>query len=86
MDIPVGSQIFDLCFAPKQQVVFTAALNGEIKAFEYDDDGQHQHKFTLRPNKKSCRGLAISAEELYAVGKAKSLMSVLLRRSSVLIH
>jgi WD repeat-containing protein 55 len=77
-DIPVGSQLFDFCFAPSAPVVFTGLLSGEIKAFSYDEQGQHAHIWSVRPSKKSCRGLAISAdgERLFAVGKAKALTYV----------
>jgi hypothetical protein len=74
-DIPTGSQVFDLCFAPNNQRVYAGLLNGEIKGFSYDEQGQHETRFILRPTKKSCRGLAINNDgtQLWAVGKAKSL-------------
>ena len=74
-DIAVGSQIFDLCFSPTSATVYAGLLSGAIKAFGYDDQGQHEAKFTIRPTKKSCRGLATSEDgiHLWAVGKAKAL-------------
>lgn len=74
-DIPVGSQIFDLIFHPNASVVYTGLLTGEVKAFSYDEQGQHQEQFALKPSKRSCRGLAISSDgsQLWAVGKGKSL-------------
>lgn len=86
-DIPVGSQIFDLCFAPAQPLVYTALLSGEVKAFAYDEQGQHEHKFTIRTSKKSCRGLSLNKDgnKLYAVNKAKSLVYVGICRSHVYV-
>lgn len=74
-DIPVGSQIFDLAFSPTSSTVYTGLLSGEIKAFSYDEQGAYQSLFTLRPSKKSCRGLAMSDDgsRLWAVGKSKAL-------------
>jgi hypothetical protein len=78
-DIPTGSQIFDLVFAPDAPRVYAGLLNGRIRAFAYDEQAQHEDVFTLRPSSKSCRGLAISADgkQLWAVGKAKALVCVL---------
>jgi hypothetical protein len=75
-DIPTGSQIFDVCFAPNSHHVFAGLLNGEVKCFSYDEQGQHAPAFSLRPAKKSCRALAVSEDgaNLWAVGKAKSIL------------
>ncbi|KAL4251007.1 WD repeat-containing protein WDR55/POC1 [Abortiporus biennis] len=77
-DIPVGAQIFDLVFHPTSSVVFTGLLTGEIKSFGYDEQGNYDEKFSLRPSKRSCRGLTMSAEgdKLYAVGKGKALHTI----------
>jgi WD repeat-containing protein 55 len=77
-DIPVGAQIFDLVFHPNHSTVYTGLLTGEIKAFTYDDQGQYEDSFSLRPSKRSCRGLSIDQDgtRLWAVGKAKSLLYV----------
>jgi hypothetical protein len=74
-EIPTGSQIFDLCFAPAAPVVYVGLLSGEVKAFGYDEQGQHTRHFAVRPSKKSCRGLAISEDgaKVWAVGKSKAL-------------
>ena len=78
-DIPVGAQIFDLAFDPTHPTVYTALLNGEIKAFTYDEQGGYESKFTVRTSKKSCRGLTMSEDgaQLYAVGKGKAFQWVL---------
>ena len=74
-DIPVGAQIFDLAFHPTHSTVYTGLLSGEVKAFGYNDQGQHQTKFALKLSKRSCRGLAINDDgtKLWAVGKGKGL-------------
>ncbi|OSX57398.1 hypothetical protein POSPLADRAFT_1185890 [Postia placenta MAD-698-R-SB12] len=77
-DIPVGTQIFDLIFHPTDSIVFTGLLTGHVKAFGYDEQGNHDSKFAVRPSKRSCRALAISDDgsRLWAAGKAKSLYTI----------
>lgn len=74
-DINVGAQIFDLVFHPSHSTVYTGLLTGEVKAFTYDEQGNHENKFSIRPSKKSCRGLTMSesGDKLWAVGKGKAL-------------
>lgn len=74
-DIPVGAQIFDLVFHPSESLVCVGLLTGEVKAFGYDEQGNHESKFTLKPSKRSCRGLAMNGDgsRLWAVGKGKTL-------------
>lgn len=77
-DIPVGAQIFDIAFHPNRPIVYTGLLTGHIKAFGYDEQGNHEPKFSLRPSKKSCRALALSVDgdQLWAAGKAKAIQCV----------
>ncbi len=74
-DIAVGAQIFDLVFHPTESLVFTGLLTGEVKAFGYDEQGNHECKFSVKPSKRSCRGLTMSEDgsKLWAVGKGKTL-------------
>ena len=74
-DIPVGAQIFDLLFHPSDSLVFTGLLTGDIKAYSYDEQGNHDLKFAVRPSKRSCRSLALSesGDKLWAVGKGKGV-------------
>ena len=74
-DIPVGAQIFDLAFHPNESLVYTGLLTGDVAAFAYDEQGQHEERFRLRPSRRSCRGVATSADgaRLWAVGKSKAL-------------
>lgn len=77
-DIPVGSQIFDLAFHPTHSTVYTGLLNGKVKAFRYDEQGQHEESFVLRPSKRSCRCLDTSEDgsRLWATGKAKVIFTI----------
>ncbi|KAI0827419.1 WD40 repeat-like protein [Trametes gibbosa] len=77
-DIPVGAQIFDFAFHPTQPLVCTGLLTGHIKAFTYDEQGNHDAKFSIRPAKKSCRALAMSEDggQLWAAGKAKAIYTI----------
>ncbi|KIM41626.1 hypothetical protein M413DRAFT_71725 [Hebeloma cylindrosporum] len=77
-EIPVGAQIFDVVFHPTFSTVYTGLLTGHIKAFSYDSQGNHKSVFSVRPSKKSCRGLSLDQDgsHLYAVGKAKALYTV----------
>jgi hypothetical protein len=80
MNIPVGAQVFDLVFHPTHSTVYSGLLTGEVKAFKYNDEGQHESSFSLSSSKRSCRGLTISEDgrHLWAVGKGKGLWCVLL--------
>lgn len=77
-EISVGAQIFDLVFHPSHSTVYTGLLTGHVKAYSYDDAGNHKRAFSVRPSKRSCRGLAINQDgtNLYAVGKSKALKCV----------
>ena len=77
--IPVGAQIFDVVFHPTFSTVYTGLLTGYVKSFSYDDQGNHQTGFSVRPSKSSCRGLSLDQDgsHLYAVGKGKSLKYVI---------
>lgn len=74
-DIVVGAQIFDVCFHPTESVVFLGLLTGGVKAFRYDEQGNADIVFSVRPSKRSCRGLESSEDgsRLYAVGKGKAM-------------
>ena len=77
-EIPVGAQIFDVVFHPTFSTVYTGLLTGHVKAFSYDSQGNHKSAFSVRPSKKSCRGLSLDQDgsHLYAVGKGKALRCV----------
>ena len=77
-DIPVGSQVFDLAFHPDRPLVLAGLLTGSIKAFSYDEQGNYEEKFSVRPSKRSCRTLAVSEDgaQVWAGGKAKAIQYV----------
>jgi 6-phosphogluconolactonase (cycloisomerase 2 family) len=76
--IQVGSQIFDVVFHPSLSIAYIGLLDGHIKAFAYNEQGDHNAVFSLRPSKKSCRGLSLDQDgsHLYAVGKGRALRHV----------
>ncbi|KZO94709.1 WD40 repeat-like protein [Calocera viscosa TUFC12733] len=75
INIPVGNQVFDLAFHPGEDIVYAGLLTGEVKAFKYHDDGSYEQAFSIRPTKRSCRGLATNADgsRLYGVTKDKTI-------------
>ena len=84
-DIPVGAQIFDVVFHPTESLACVGLLTGEVKAFTYDDQGNYQSSFTLKPSKRSCRGLSMNEDgsRLWSVGKARALWWVTLLENTV---
>ncbi|PIL29027.1 hypothetical protein GSI_09075 [Ganoderma sinense ZZ0214-1] len=74
-DIPVDAQIFDLAFHPQRPLVTTGLLTGYVTAFGYDEQGNYEEKFSIRPSKKSCRTLTMSEDgsNVWAAGKAKAI-------------
>ena len=78
-DIAQGNQVFDLDFHPHSDHVYTALLTGEIRSHSYSsEDGNCTLDWSIRPTKRSCRGLALNAtgDRLYSVSKDKNLQSV----------
>jgi hypothetical protein len=74
-DIPVGGQVFDLAFHPTHSTVYTGLLTGEVKAFQYDEQGASSLSFAIKPSKRSCRTLSLNADgsRLWAGGKGKAI-------------
>ncbi|KAH7337596.1 WD40-repeat-containing domain protein [Rhizoctonia solani] len=74
-DVDLGTQVFDLAFNPKHDIVYTGLLDGHIKAFSYDDEGTCTSKFDIRPTKKTARSLTTDSDglELYSVSKDRSI-------------
>ncbi|KAF8511293.1 WD40-repeat-containing domain protein [Gautieria morchelliformis] len=78
-DLPLGNHIFDLEFHPQSDYVYAGLLTGEIKGYAYDTtNGLCQAAFTLRPTKRSCRGLATneSGDRLWSVSKDKAIHGI----------
>lgn len=74
-DLRLRNQPFDLVFSPNHDQIYAGLLTGQVKGFSYDSDGAAVETFSLRPTKRSCRGLAINdyGDKLYSVSKDKSL-------------
>jgi hypothetical protein len=79
-EIALRNQPFDLAFHPSAPILFVALLTGEAKAFSYsadksEDEFQSDELFSVRPTKRTCRGLAtsVSGDRLYTVTKDKTL-------------
>ncbi|EGO01109.1 hypothetical protein SERLA73DRAFT_179167 [Serpula lacrymans var. lacrymans S7.3] len=77
-DIPVGAQIFDLAFHPSHSTVYAGLLTGQVSAFRYDEQGQHDLSFSVRPSKRSIRGLTLNQDgsHLWAAGKTKAMFTI----------
>ncbi|CEL54946.1 WD repeat-containing protein JIP5 OS=Laccaria bicolor (strain S238N-H82 / ATCC MYA-4686) GN=JIP5 PE=3 SV=1 [Rhizoctonia solani AG-1 IB] len=74
-DLDLGTQVFDLVFNPKHDIVYTGLLSGHVKAFSYHDDGSCTPKFDVRATKKTVRSLVVDSEgrELFSVSKDRSI-------------
>lgn len=83
-EIPVGNQPFDLAFHPSEPLLFVALLTGQVSAYSYshnaasEEDFSYEQKFSVRPTKRSCRGLAtsLSGDRVYSVTKDKTLHEI----------
>ncbi|KAG9016055.1 WD repeat-containing protein jip5 [Tulasnella sp. 427] len=77
-DIPLKHQCFDLEFSPTADQVYVGLLNGSVKGFSYDAEGNTKQTFSLRPAKKSCRGVSINGagDRLYVVSKDRGLRTI----------
>ncbi|TFL03891.1 WD40-repeat-containing domain protein [Pterulicium gracile] len=77
-NIQTGGQVFDLAFHPTHETVYTALLTGEVKAFQYDEQGNSTLSFEAKPSKKSCRGLSLTRDgaKLWSVGKGKAIHAI----------
>lgn len=74
-DISVGNQLFDLAFHPSSDLVYVATVAGEVKCYNYNEEGNGVEKFSARITKRSVRGLDFSSsgDTLFCVGKDKCL-------------
>ncbi|KAF8314524.1 WD40 repeat-like protein [Clavulina sp. PMI_390] len=90
-EIPLGNQPFDIAFHPSEPIVLAALLTGQITAFSFTHDQpetefNYEEKFSVRPTKRSCRGLAMSTDGgvVYSVTKDKTMHAVDVRTGAVL--
>jgi len=82
-EIPLGNQPFDLAFHPTNPLLFVALLTGEVTAFSYskhqsEEEFKYAEVFSVRPTRRSCRGLAasVSGDRVYSVTKDKTLHEI----------
>lgn len=82
-EIPLGNQPFDLAFHPTHPLLFAALLSGHLTAFSYsrhkpEDEFEYSQRFSVRPTKRSCRGLttSVSGDKVYSVTKDKTLHEI----------
>lgn len=82
-EIPLTNQAFDLAFHPSAPILYVGLLTGEVKAFSYsadkpEDEFAYDEKFSIRPTKRTARGLATNeaGDRLYSVTKDKSLHEI----------
>lgn len=68
---------FDVAFHPKEPVVFSSLLTGQVCAWSYDDaTGETSSSWSVRPSKRTARALSIeeSGDEIWMGGKSGSLL------------
>ncbi|WWC67215.1 uncharacterized protein I206_101122 [Kwoniella pini CBS 10737] len=78
-DIKLRNQPFDLVFHPKESVIFSSLLTGEVKAWRYDDDnGSTSSSWSVRPSKRTARAIAVeeSGKNVWMGGKSGTLFQM----------
>ncbi|KAF8336578.1 WD40 repeat-like protein, partial [Cantharellus anzutake] len=82
-DIRLKHQPFDITFHPSEPIIYVGLLTGQVDAFKYsadkpDTEFEYLQLFSLRPTKRSCRGLAtnFSGDKLYSVTKGKAIFTI----------
>lgn len=85
-DIKLKNQPFDVAFHPKEPVVFSSLLTGQVCAWSYDDaTGETSSSWSVRPSKRTARALSIeeSGDEIWMGGKSGSLFQLSTRDGSM---
>ncbi|RIB04871.1 WD40-repeat-containing domain protein [Gigaspora rosea] len=82
------NQVFDLAFHPQQNIIASGLITGEIFCHRYscETDAESINLLSIRPHKKSCRGLEFSYDgtALFSVSKDKSIQVIDLETGKVL--
>ncbi|CAG8532441.1 34594_t:CDS:2 [Gigaspora margarita] len=82
------NQVFDLAFHPQQNIIASGLITGEIFCHRYscETDAENINLLSIRPHKKSCRGLEFSYDgtALFSVSKDKSIQVIDLETGKVL--
>ncbi|WVN88442.1 uncharacterized protein L203_103652 [Cryptococcus depauperatus CBS 7841] len=72
-DIKLKNQPFDLDFHPKEPVVFSSLLTGQVCAWRYDDaTGEITSEWSARPSKRTARALSVEQDGDYVWVGGKS--------------
>nr|ODO01335.1 WD repeat-containing protein JIP5 [Cryptococcus depauperatus CBS 7855] len=72
-DIKLKNQPFDLDFHPKEPVVFSSLLTGQVCAWRYDDaTGETTSEWSARPSKRTARALSVEQDGDYVWVGGKS--------------
>ncbi|KAL0253965.1 hypothetical protein I308_101344 [Cryptococcus tetragattii IND107] len=85
-DIKLKNQPFDVAFHPKEPVVFSSLLTGQVCAWSYDDaTGETSSSWSVRPSKRTARALSMeeSGDEIWMGGKSGSLFQLSTRDGSM---
>ncbi|RUP50911.1 WD40-repeat-containing domain protein [Jimgerdemannia flammicorona] len=67
--------VFDFAFHPADNIIAAGLINGHVHCYRYGID-ETVELFSVRPHKKSCRGLEFSHDALFSISKDKSLQSI----------
>ncbi|KAI9484803.1 WD40-repeat-containing domain protein [Zychaea mexicana] len=69
-----GKTIFDCAVHPSRDLVATGLINGKVLCHKYGLD-KHEHLWTERPFKKSCRGVEFTLDGagLYSISKDRMI-------------
>ncbi|CAO3572748.1 unnamed protein product [Mortierella alpina] len=82
------STVFDFAFHPTQDIIATGLITGHISCVRYVPGlGNNQSLWSVRPSKKSCRGLAFSHDGagLFTVSKDGAIGALDVNTGAVLI-
>ncbi|CAG8569231.1 6841_t:CDS:10 [Diversispora eburnea] len=81
------NQIFDLAFHPSQNIIATGSITGQVFCHRYDIEF-NQNILSVRPHRKSCRGLEFSHDgsALFSVSKDRSIQVIDLETSAILVN
>ncbi|KAL1916058.1 uncharacterized protein VTP21DRAFT_6062 [Calcarisporiella thermophila] len=71
------NHVFDIALHPSQDIIATGLITGHVHCHRYSSDGNIE-LFSLRPHKKSCRGVTFSPDGagLISISKDKSIQAI----------
>ncbi|CAB4376841.1 uncharacterized protein OCT59_018778 [Rhizophagus irregularis] len=87
--IEFDNQIFDLAFHPSENIVATGLITGEVFCHRYtvDNTNENINVLSIRPHKKSCRGLEFNHDgaSLFSVSKDRSIQVINLETGKIFV-